>query len=157
MTDVEIQEAIKADRRFKIDGHINTVILQEGLRNARYYKDMDSTFLHSVKTITGTVNGIYVTDSTFHLVVSTEKSNFRNPVVSFDLVFDKGSGLHIGFDNILYVDKLNPTEDTGVYCDETTTNNIFEQILDTIRVALSNARKLNYYFPLEATTYGKYY
>ena len=150
MTAVEIQEVIRDDRRFKIDGRINTVILQEGLRDARYYKDMDSTFLHSVKTITGTVNGIYVTDSTFHLVVSTEKSNFRNPVVSFDLVFDKGSGIHIGFE-------LNPTEDTGVYFDETTTNNIFEQILDAIRVALSNARKLNYYFPLEATTYGKYY
>ena len=157
MTDVEIQEAIKADRRFKIDGRINTVKLQEGLRGIRCYKDMDSTFLHSVKKITGTVNGIYVTVSTFHLVVSTNKSNFRNPVVSFDLVFDKGSGLHIGFDNILYVDKLNPTEDTGVYFDETTTNNIFEQILDAIRVALSKARKLNYYFPLDTTTYGKYY
>ena len=55
MTAVEIQEAIRADSRFKIDGRINTVKFQEGLRDVRCYKDMDSTFLHSVKTITGTV------------------------------------------------------------------------------------------------------
>ena len=146
MTESEIFKHVNTCDDYKAEGCLNTEQILQGIGNARFYRDMDPSFLAEMYEITGIHNGFIVTDNSVCLTVNTSLcAAVVGPVRSFDMVFNKVSGEHAGICNILFYHETLSSDDKEFFYDDIDTGNAFEQIMGTIDLALLAAYNRKYY------------
>ena len=71
-------------------GHtLNVELLLANIGDAKFYKDMSEDFLNHIRWLTGTVNGIVITDEDIRFLVSCRRHDIGYAIVSFSVVFGK--------------------------------------------------------------------
>ena len=71
-------------------GHtLNVELLLANIGDAKFYKDMSEDFLNHIRWLTGTVNGIVITDEDVRFLVSCRRHDIGYAIVSFSVVFGK--------------------------------------------------------------------
>ena len=87
-----------------INDRLDTSKVYEGMRGARFYKDMDPQFLNNVRSMTATVNGLIVTNNSYKFLITTPSATKWDPLASFELVFSRTSGVCHGVFNLVFQD-----------------------------------------------------
>ena len=87
-----------------INDRLDTSKVCEGMRGARFYKDMDPQFLNNVRSMTATVNGLIVTNNSYKFLITTPSATKWDPLASFELVFSRASGVCHGVFNLVFQD-----------------------------------------------------
>ena len=87
-----------------INDRLDTSKVYEGMRGARFYKDMDPQFLKNVRSMTATVNGLIVTNNSYKFLITAPSATKWDPLASFELVFSRTSGVYHGVFNLVFQD-----------------------------------------------------
>ena len=101
----------------RLDAKIKVDEISGWMHGAEYYRDMDPDFLETIEALTGTANGIYMTDKEIVLVINATQGNDGRPLASFSVAFDKVHGDYIGVENILFKSESLNIDDTSVFND----------------------------------------
>ena len=146
MTETEILKHVNISDDYKAEGCLKTKKILQNIGNARFYCDMDTSFLAEIHEITGIHNGIIVTDNSVCLTVNTSLcAAIVGPISTFDMVFDKVSGEHTGFCNIIFFHEMLSSDEKEFFFDDIDTENAFQQIMGTMDKALLAAYNRGYY------------
>lgn len=146
MTETEILKHVNTSDDYKAQGHLNTKKILKNIGNARFYRDMNTSFLAEMHEITGIHNGFIVTDNTVCLTVNTSLcAAVDGPISTFDMVFNKVGGEHTGICNIIFFHEMLSSDDKEFFYDDIDTENAFQQIMGTMDNALLAAYNRGYY------------
>ena len=77
-------------------------IIQEGMSRCNFIKDMDPRFLENIRRMTGTANGLEVTDYSVRFIITPAVPTTGCPVVSFIIGFSRHSCKATGVSDIIY-------------------------------------------------------
>ena len=143
MTKLQIINAVMFDNRFKRYEHLDVRKFLQDVNGAEFYKDMSPEMQHNIYAITGTPNGMVIISGRIRFLISSRVTAMDGPVVSFDMDFDKGSGVYLGITHLYY------TPDLEIYADDnpaffTDTELIFSQIKTYTDLVMSKARGIGY-------------
>ena len=104
MNQTRYLDKINSSKDTEINDRLDTSKICEGMRGARFYKDMDPQFLNNVLYMTATVNGLIMTSSSYKFLITVPSATKWDPLVSFELVFSRASGVCHGVFNLVFKD-----------------------------------------------------
>ena len=111
------QDIITNINNNRLDAKIKVDEICKWINGTEYYRDMDPDFLETIEALTGTANGIYMTDKEIVMVIDATQGNDGRPLASFSVAFDKVHGDYIGVENILFKSESLNIDDTSVFND----------------------------------------
>ena len=143
MTKLQIINAVMYDDRFKRSERLDVRKFLQDVNGAEFYKDMSPEMLHNIYAITGTPNGMVIISERIRFLITSRVTAMDGPVVSFDMDFDKGSGVYLGVTHLYY------TPDLEIYADDNPAffpdaELIFSQIKTYTDLVMSKARGIGY-------------
>ena len=117
MTRDELLSRINRARSLKIQQRLNTDKIKTPMDGVAFYKDMDPPFLEDILFITGTMNGVLLSEQYIKFVVQARQRHEWEPVKSFTPSFVRDEtqkywqGKCLAISDIIYLaDVRNPDE-----------------------------------------------
>ena len=143
MTKLHIINAVMYDDRFKRSEKLDVQKFLQDVNGAEFYRDMSPEMLHNIYAITGTPNGMVIISERIRFLITSRITAMDGPVVSFNMDFDKGSGVYLGVTHLYY------TPDLEIYADDNPAffpdaELIFSQIETYTDLVMSKARGIGY-------------
>lgn len=103
MTRSELLMKINSSKQLPVWDMLNIQKLMENMNGKASYADMDPHFLEDIRFITGTVNGIIMTDKDIGFILDVcRHCTSRSPLMTINLYYDRETGKFKGFGNPLY-------------------------------------------------------
>ena len=102
MTRLELLMKINSSKNLKVRDMLNIQKIMENMNGKTFYADMDPHFLEDIRFITGTVNGIIMTDKDIGFILDVCRHGMSSPLVTINLYYDRETGEFKGFGNPLY-------------------------------------------------------
>ena len=114
MTRSELLMKINGSKQLKVLDMLNIQKIMENMNGKISYADMDPHFLEDIRFITGTVNGIIMTDKDIGFILNVcRHCMLRAPLMTINLYYDRETGKFKGFGNPLY--RRDTTEEKKPY------------------------------------------
>ena len=148
MTRLELFIKIKQAKSLRIHDKINSDMIINNIGDARFYKDMDASFLKDIKEITGVDNGIETAEYYIRFIVKGADTSHTDPIDYFVLSFHRHSREFNGISDIVYKAdlELSSAPIIASYAEE---RDSILQLKNSIEQFISKAR--NKGFMIEAT------
>ena len=153
MTRQELLKKINRARSLKVSDRLNIEnIVLSGIQ-AKFYMDMNKQFLKNISTITGTPNGILISEDneTLTFIINTAYENvivlssnvlYGLPVISFNLSFDIKTGFCKGISDVTYrrdfFEQVNSTDAATVEEETNAVENIKPVLKRFLKMAKGN-------------------
>ena len=103
MTRSELLMKINSSKNLKVRDMLNIQKIMENMNGKTFYADMDPHFLEDIRFITGTVNGIIMTDKDIGFILDVcRHGTASSPLMTINLYYDRETGKFKGFGNPLY-------------------------------------------------------
>ena len=158
MTRQELLKKINRARSLKVSDRLNIEnIVLSGI-HAKFYKDMNKQFLKNISTITGTRNGLLISEDneTLSFIINTAYENvvafgglYGYPVISFNLSFDLKTGFCKGISDVTYrrdfFEQVNSTDAATVEEETKAVENIKPVLKRFLKIA--NGNNFQYLIP----------
>ena len=114
MTRSELLMKINSSKQLKVRDMLNIQKIMENMNGKTSYADMDPHFLEDIQYITGTVNGIIMTDKDIGFILNVcRHCMLRAPLMTINVYYDRETGKFKGFGNPLY--RRDTTEEKKPY------------------------------------------
>ena len=141
----------------RLEAKVKTDMINNGMKGAAFYFDMDKDFLDLIKWLTGTPNGISMTDKLTLFIINADEGNEGLPVVSFCIAFDKTHGDYSHIENIIYkMDGMNE-EHSGWNLTADKSGKVSNQIAKRLEAFVKRANDTNlfeYIWDISRDMYG---
>ena len=147
MTRESILEDINSNKSLNINNTLRPSKVLDHLAGQGCYKDIDDEFLKEIEYITGTPNGVYMSDNNIHFVVNAKTmsdSPTVEPIVSYELLFDKVKGRFKGFHQIIFYGDLESNDFSPQVLWQSDLKVLFAQVKVSHKGFIERAKSLGY-------------
>ena len=134
MTRNELLSRINRARSLKIQQRLITDKIKTPMDGVAFYKDMDSQFLEDIRFITGTMNGVLLSEHSIKFVVQARQRHEWEPVKSFTLSFVRDEtqkywqGKCLAISDIIYLADVQNPDEVITVANESEERNAISQI-----------------------------